>query len=70
MKIQGYTGLPLTVAAQQVQRSGYPDAYAKHEADATMLSAALIGRKTAELSCTTGADRADSAGGRPATPQR
>nr|WSX76997.1 heavy metal transporter [Streptomyces sp. NBC_00899] len=63
VKIKGYAGLPLTVAAQKVQKSGFPDAYAKHEADATLLSAALVGRKPAELSCTTGADRADSAGG-------
>jgi cell wall-associated NlpC family hydrolase len=33
--------LPLTVAAQQVQRSGFPDAYAKHEAAATQLYGAV-----------------------------
>ncbi|WP_206248371.1 heavy metal transporter, partial [Actinacidiphila bryophytorum] len=65
VKIKGYTGLPLTVAAQKVQKSGYPDAYAKHEADATLLTAVLVGRKAGALSCTTGADRADSAGGAP-----
>ena len=64
VKIKGYSRLPLTVAAQRVQKSGYPQAYAKHEADATLLSAALTGRKAAALSCTTGADAADSAGGR------
>lgn len=64
VKIKGYSRLPLTVAAQRVQRSGYPEAYAKHEADATLLSAALTGRKPAALSCTTGADAADSAGGK------
>jgi hypothetical protein len=63
VKIKGYSRLPLTVAAQKVQKSGYPQAYAKHEADATMLAAALVGRKGAALSCTTGAGRADSAGG-------
>lgn len=70
VKIQGYSRLPLTVAAQKVQKSGYPQAYAKHEADATMLSAALVGRKDGALSCTTGADRADSAGGGPGDPAR
>jgi hypothetical protein len=64
VKIKGYSRLPLTVAAQRVQKSGYPQAYAKHEADATLLSAALTGRKAAALSCTTGADTPFSAGGR------
>jgi hypothetical protein len=63
VKIDGYTRLPLTVAAQRVQKSGYPQAYAKHEADATMLSAALSGHDGGALSCTTGAKGADSAGG-------
>jgi murein DD-endopeptidase MepM/ murein hydrolase activator NlpD len=35
--------LALTVAAQQVQRSAYPDAYAKHEATATAVVNALTG---------------------------
>lgn len=65
VKIEGYSRLPLTVAAQRVQKSGFPQAYAKHEADATLLSAALTGRKAAALSCTTGADTPSSAGGRP-----
>ena len=46
-----YTELPLTVAAQKVQRSGYPEAYAKHEPDATLLAAALTGRAAATLTC-------------------
>ncbi|MFF2995749.1 heavy metal transporter [Streptomyces sp. NPDC057950] len=50
-KVPGYTRLPLTVAAQRVQRSGYPQAYAKHEPDATMLAAALTGRAAATLTC-------------------
>ncbi|MFC4032611.1 heavy metal transporter [Streptomyces polygonati] len=64
VKIKGYTRLPLTVAAQRVQKSGYPQAYAKQEADATLLSAALSGHDAGALSCTTGADTPDSAGGR------
>ncbi|WP_327288911.1 heavy metal transporter [Streptomyces sp. NBC_01198] len=68
VKIDGYSRLPLTVAAQKVQRSGYPQAYAKHEADATMLAAALVGRKAGALSCTTGEDKPDSAGGAPGDP--
>ncbi|MFE1915253.1 heavy metal transporter [Streptomyces anandii] len=50
-KVPGYTRLPLTVAAQRVQRSGFPQAYAKHEPDAALLSAALTGRSAATLTC-------------------
>ncbi|MDQ1036336.1 hypothetical protein QFZ75_002752 [Streptomyces sp. V3I8] len=50
-KVAHYTELPLTVAAQRVQRSGFPDAYAKHEPDATLLAAALTGRTAATLTC-------------------
>ncbi|WP_369249005.1 heavy metal transporter [Streptomyces sp. R41] len=50
-KVPGYSRLPLTVAAQRVQRSGYPQAYAKHEPDATLLAAALTGRAAATLTC-------------------
>ncbi|MGW0595678.1 heavy metal transporter [Streptomyces sp. NPDC002776] len=51
VKVDGYTGLPLTVAAQRVQRSGFPDAYAKHEPDAALLAAALTGHSAATLTC-------------------
>ncbi|WP_329271285.1 heavy metal transporter [Streptomyces sp. NBC_01451] len=51
VKVSGYSRLPLTVAAQRVQRSGYPEAYAKHEQDATLLAAALTGRAAATLTC-------------------
>ncbi|MFI1353850.1 heavy metal transporter [Streptomyces sp. NPDC020898] len=51
VKVSGYARLPLTVAAQRVQRSGYPEAYAKHEPDATLLAAALTGRAAATLTC-------------------
>ncbi|MFE7413635.1 hypothetical protein ACFU5W_24745 [Streptomyces laurentii] len=64
-KVPGYSRLPLTVAAQKVQRSGFPQAYAKHEPDATLLSAALTGRAPAALSCT-----ADATKGRPGDPAR
>ncbi|MFG2312549.1 heavy metal transporter [Streptomyces sp. NPDC048566] len=50
-KVPGYSRLPLTVAAQRVQRSGFPQAYAKHEPDATLLAAALTGRAPATLTC-------------------
>lgn len=50
-KIPDYTRLPLTEAAQRVQRSGFPQAYAKHEPDALLLAAALTGRTPASLNC-------------------
>ncbi len=57
-KVAGYSRLPLTVAAQRVQLSGYPQAYAKHEPDATLLAAALTGRSEATLTCGGGGVRA------------
>ncbi|MEU9102094.1 hypothetical protein [Streptomyces sp. NPDC048361] len=51
-EVPGYSRLPLTVAAQEVQHSGFPQAYAKHEPDATVLMAALTGRESAALTCT------------------
>ncbi|MDH6548921.1 heavy metal transporter [Streptomyces sp. SAI-041] len=51
VKVRDYQGLPLTVAAQRVQRSGYPEAYAKHEPDAVLLAAALTGSSAATLTC-------------------
>ncbi|MFI9628176.1 hypothetical protein [Streptomyces sp. NPDC052042] len=50
-EVPGYSRLPLTVAAQRVQRSGFPQAYAKHEPDAALLAAALTGRAPATLNC-------------------
>ncbi|MET7325258.1 heavy metal transporter [Streptomyces sp. NPDC005549] len=51
VEIPGYLDLPLTDAAQRVQRSAFPYAYAKHEPDAALLSAALTGRSAATLTC-------------------
>jgi hypothetical protein len=51
VKVRDYQDLPLTVAAQRVQRSGYPEAYAKHEPDAGLLAAALTGTSAATLTC-------------------
>ncbi|MEW2129460.1 heavy metal transporter [Streptomyces sp. NPDC005435] len=50
-RVPDYTELPLTVAAQKVQRSGFPEAYAKHETDATLLANALTGYSAATLTC-------------------
>ncbi len=43
LAVPGWQSLPLTVAAQRVQRSAYPDAYAKHEARASVIVAAFTG---------------------------
>lgn len=49
--IDGYRDLEITVAAQTVQRSGYPDAYADHEGDARVLASALTGQSRASFAC-------------------
>ncbi|MFH8379530.1 hypothetical protein ACH4E7_01100 [Kitasatospora sp. NPDC018058] len=51
VKVNGYTRMPLTDAAQAVQKSGYPQAYAKHETKATLLTSALAGREPGSFSC-------------------
>ncbi len=43
LKIKGWAGLPLTKAAQRVQISAYPNAYAKWEDDAAKLVDAVSG---------------------------
>lgn len=43
VRVEGYESMEITEAAQQVQRSAYPGAYAEHEADARVLASALTG---------------------------
>ncbi|MER6307584.1 heavy metal transporter [Streptomyces sp. NPDC001657] len=62
-KVPGYSRLPLTVAAQKVQRSGYPQAYAKHEANAARLTGALTGRDPGAMTCTESRPEDSRAGG-------
>ncbi|MEV7377764.1 heavy metal transporter [Streptomyces lydicus] len=62
-KVPGYSRLPLTVAAQKVQHSGYPQAYAKHEANAARLTGALTGRDGAAMTCTESSPADGRAGG-------
>jgi len=51
VKIPDYETLEITDAAQRVQRSAYPTAYAKHEADARALASALTGYSPHAFSC-------------------
>jgi hypothetical protein len=53
-RVDGYEQLDITVAAQEVQRSGFPDAYADHEADARALASALTGNSPRGFSCRIG----------------
>jgi hypothetical protein len=51
VKIPDYRELEITDAAQRVQRSAFPDAYARHEQNARALASALSGNSPAALSC-------------------
>ncbi|HET8562190.1 MAG TPA: hypothetical protein VFL69_16850 [Marmoricola sp.] len=42
-KVHGYESMRITDAAQEVQRSGFPDAYEAHALDARALASALTG---------------------------
>lgn len=46
LDVPGWLDMPVTVAAQAVQRSGFPDAYADDEARAREIVAALLGTTT------------------------
>jgi hypothetical protein len=50
-RVDGYDTMRITKAAQEVQRSGYPEAYAEHEADARVLASALTGNSPHAFSC-------------------
>ncbi len=52
VKISNYRELEITEAAQRVQRSAFPDAYAQHEPEARALASALSGNSPAGLTCT------------------
>ncbi len=54
VKVKGYQDMPITEAAQAVQRSAFPDAYAQHETRARAWASALAGYSTAAVTCTLG----------------
>jgi cell wall-associated NlpC family hydrolase len=53
LQVPGWQNLPLTVAAQDVQNSAYPGAYAKWQQPATALVAHLAGTSAAQLAAST-----------------
>ncbi len=61
VKVKGYTSMPITQAAQRVQRSAYPGAYAQHEDYARALASSLRGYSPAAFTCRVNA----TGGGRP-----
>ena len=50
-RVDGYRDMRITDAAQEVQRSGFPEAYEDHAADARALASALTGYSRAAFSC-------------------
>lgn len=51
VKVDNWPTLPVTQAAQKVQRSGAPTAYAQWEDEARALAIALTGEKSERLTC-------------------
>lgn len=49
--VRGYEEMEITVAAQAVQRSAFPDAYALHASRARAFASALSGHSPATLTC-------------------
>jgi len=52
VKLDGYQDLPITEAAQAVQRSGFPEAYSEHEAAARAWASAMYGYSAGTVTCT------------------
>ncbi len=53
-KVPGYQDMTITQAAQAVQRSAFPDAYAQHETRARAWASALAGYSPGAVTCTLG----------------
>lgn len=51
VKVKDWETGDITEVAQEVQRSGYPDAYRDHEADARVLASTLTGQSPGGFSC-------------------
>jgi hypothetical protein len=55
-KVDGYETMRITEAAQEVQRSGFPEAYEDHAEDGRAIASALTGYSPAAFSCVVRAD--------------
>ncbi|WP_226832037.1 hypothetical protein [Brachybacterium sp. FME24] len=53
-KVDGYTAADINDVAQEVQRSGHPEAYRDHETEGRLYASALTGQSGANLVCTLG----------------
>jgi hypothetical protein len=51
VQVDGYEDMEITVAAQAVQRSGFPDAYAQHETRARAWASGLTGHSPGTVTC-------------------
>jgi hypothetical protein len=60
VRIDGYEDMEITDAAQEVQRSAFPNAYAEHEADGRAIASALSGYSRAAFTCTVDAPEGSS----------
>jgi hypothetical protein len=67
VKVRSWQTLPVAVAAQAVQRSGFPDAYAPWQQRATAMAAALTGTTSGQLSCRVAHPGLDPKAGAPGT---
>ena len=61
VKVKGYETMDIAAAAQRVQRSGFPTAYAKHEGIARVFASALTGETPRGVVCRLGDPSAPSA---------
>jgi len=52
VKVPNYQSMEITEAAQTVQRSAFPEAYAQHEAMGRAFASSLTGQSSAALDCT------------------
>src|SRR5699024_7812582 len=51
VEIEGYEDMEITDAAQRVQRSGYPEAYARHEVRSRAWASSLTGHTPTSVTC-------------------
>lgn len=51
LEVPGWEEMEITVAAQEVQRSAYPDAYADHEWEGRVLASTLTGETPGGMGC-------------------